>query len=152
MDLYQFAKITGVGIKMFFPEGTDATKTPVQWSMAYSASEVLYPRIVAERLQSLSTYQTSSCSARVPISRFFRTGAALARLGIQWFPTEQYLDFGQAAPSYNGQLPTDSGSSTHVKVFRPSTSVTGPAELARLQVTYYVTYKGTKGQNSLVAP
>lgn len=43
MDLYQFARITGVAIKMFFPEGTTTSQTPVQWSMAYSASDVIYP-------------------------------------------------------------------------------------------------------------
>jgi hypothetical protein len=56
MELYQFFKITGVAFKIFFPEGTEASKTPVQWSMGYSNSEVLYPPIDPERLQTLATY------------------------------------------------------------------------------------------------
>lgn len=152
MELYQFAKITGVGIKMFFPEGTTTSQTPVQWSLAYSASEVVYPQLPAERMQTMSTYQTSSCTARTPVSRFFRTGAALRRLGIEWFQTDAYVDFGTAESSYGQQLPPDQGSSTHIKVFRPSDATQIAAELGRLQVTYYVMYKGTKGTNSLTAP
>lgn len=100
----------------------------------------------------MTTYQTSSCSARTPVSRYFRTGAALRRLGIEWFQTDSYVDFGTAGPSYGSQLPPDQGSSTHIKVFRPSNATQSDAELGRLQITYYVMYKGTKGLNSLTAP
>lgn len=152
MDLYQFARITGVGLKMFFPEGTTTSQTPVQWSMAYSASEVIFPNLPAERMQTMTTYQTSSCNARTPVSRFFRTGAALGRLGIQWFQTDSYPDFVTDGPSYGGQLPANQGSSTHIKVFRPAEATQIAAEMGRLQVTYYVTYKGTKGTGSLTGP
>ena len=90
MGLYQFAKITGVAFKLYFPEGTTPEATPIQWSMGYSASDCLYPKIVPERLQTLATYQTSSCSATQPISRYYRTGAALARQGIEWFNTDEF--------------------------------------------------------------
>jgi len=56
MEVYQFAKISGVAFKVFFPEGTEAAKTPVQWSMGYSNSDILYPPIDPERLQTLATY------------------------------------------------------------------------------------------------
>ncbi len=99
MDVYQFAKISGVAFKVFFPEGTEATKTPVQWSMGYSNSDVLYPPIDTERLQTLATYQTSSCSARTPVSRYFKTGSALLRQGVEWFNTSEFGDFDNNPPT-----------------------------------------------------
>lgn len=152
MGLYQYAKISGIAFKLFFPEGTAPEATPVQWALGYSASECLYPGLIPERLQTLATYQTSSCSAINPISRFFRTGAALSRLGIEWFNTDEFPEFNNATTLYNGQLPKNQGSSTHIALNRPVTATGSDAQLARLEVTYYVTYKGTKGISSLVAP
>jgi len=79
MELYQYAKITGVSIKMLFPEGTTPECTPVQWSLGYSNLEIIAPELGTDRLQTLATFQTSSCQARKPVTRYFRTGAALAR-------------------------------------------------------------------------
>ncbi len=50
MQLYQFFKITGVGFKIFFPEGTNPESTPVQWSMAYSSNQIIKPDISFDRL------------------------------------------------------------------------------------------------------
>lgn len=120
--------------------------------MGYSASECLFPEIVAERLQTLATYQTGSCSATRPISRYYRTGAALARQGIEWFNTDEFPQFGTSDPLYNGQLPKNQGSSTNIAINRPVTATGADAQLARCEVVYYVTYKGSKGTNSVVGP
>lgn len=50
MDLYQFFKIRGVAVKMFFPMPTDVASSPIQWALGYSASEVLKPSLQADRL------------------------------------------------------------------------------------------------------
>ena len=152
MELYQFAKITGVAFKIFFPEGTTPEATPCQWAMGYSASEILYPQIVAQRLQTLATYQTSSCSAKTPVSRYFRTGAALARQGVEWFATSEFSDFNSSVPLYGSQLVPNTGSSTHIAINRPSSATTTKNEVARVEVVYYVTYKGTKGVSSIIGP
>lgn len=98
MRAYQFAKITGVAFKMFFPEGTTPEATPVQWSLGYSANQILNPNLGYGPLQTLATFQTSGCSARTPIKRYFRTGTTLKRLGIEWFPTADYPSFGANPP------------------------------------------------------
>ncbi len=148
MRLYQFAKITGVAFKLFFPEGTTPEATPVQWSLGYSANNVLNPDLTFGPLQSLATFQTSGCSAKVPIKRYFKTGTTLKRLGIEWFDTREYTDFSNAAapvPLYGDQLPANAGSSTLVRVFRSGTATATASEIGRLQLTYYVQYKGAKG-------
>lgn len=50
MTLYQFFRIRGVAIKMFFPMPTDVASSPVQWTCAYSANEILAPKIEPERV------------------------------------------------------------------------------------------------------
>jgi hypothetical protein len=50
MKLYQFFKITGVGFKIFFPEGTTPESTPCQWSMGYSSNQLINPAINFDRL------------------------------------------------------------------------------------------------------
>ncbi len=94
---------------------------------------------------------TSSCSATRPISRYFKTGGSLARLGVDWVNTEEITDFAAIppVPLYGEQLPVDAGSSTNIKVYRPATNVGVAAQIGRLQLTYYVLYKGAKGTSSL---
>lgn len=97
-------------------------------------------------MQSLAAYQTGSCNGLKPISRFFRTGTALKRLGIEWCNTTEYASFSTPNASlYNGQLPANSGSSTLLKVFRPATNAQASTVGGKIEITYYVTYKGTKG-------
>lgn len=98
MRLYQFAKITGVAFKLFFPEGTTPEATPVQWSLGYSANNVLNPDLAFGPLQTLATFQTSGCSAKTPIKRYFKTATTLKRLGIEWFDTNEYPQFSNANP------------------------------------------------------
>jgi len=50
MKLYQFAKITGVSVKMFFPMPTTVDSSPIQWASAYSASEIIAPTISSDKL------------------------------------------------------------------------------------------------------
>lgn len=149
MKAYQFFKITGVGFKLYFPEGTSPLATPVQWSMGYSASKVLNPNLAFGPLQSLATFQSSSCSAARPVRRYFKTATTLKRLGIEWCNTTEYPDFdlGIPQPLYGDQLPPDAGSSTLLRVYRSSSNVDTNEEIARVQVTYYVQYKGAKGQS-----
>ena len=117
--------------------------------MGYSSNQIIKPTVAFTRLQTLATYQTSSCSAKTPINRFFRTGLTLKRLGVDWCNTDEFVNFGNSVPLYGGQLPIDQGSSTNLKIYRSSVDTIRPAQLARIQVTYYVTYKGAKGQGSL---
>lgn len=56
MRLYQFFRIRGVAIKMLFPMPTDVSSSPVQWTCAYSANEVMLPSIVPGRVQTLATF------------------------------------------------------------------------------------------------
>ena len=104
--------------------------------MGYSSNQVIKPDIAFERLQTLQNYMTSSCSASKPISRYFRTGGTLARLGINWCNTEEFLDgkFNVVPPAatYGGQLPPDAGSSTNIKVFRASNGIGQAAEIGRI--------------------
>ncbi len=72
MAAYQYFRITGMAFKVFFPEGTTPAATPVQWSMGYSNNLVINPSIATDRLQTLASYNTSSCSAKAPISRYFK--------------------------------------------------------------------------------
>ncbi len=152
MELYQFFKISGVAFKVFFPEGTTPEATPVQWSLGYSANNVLKSSLAYGPLQSLATFQTSSCSALRPIKRYFRTATTLKRLGIEWASTDELQAFGAdpPVPLYGKQLPINDGSSTLIRVIRPATATTVESALARIQLTYYVQYKGTKGVSSLV--
>ncbi len=62
MELYQFFRIRGVAIKMFFPMPTDVASSPVQWTCAYSQNEIMLPQIIPARVQTLATYQTGSCN------------------------------------------------------------------------------------------
>lgn len=104
MASYQYFRITGMAFKLFFPEGTTPQATPVQWSMGYSNNLIIRPDIATDRLQSLASYQTSSCSAKAPISRYFRTFKAQKRLGLEWCNTSEYASFGAfpPVPLYNG--------------------------------------------------
>ena len=152
MDLYQFAKITGIAWKLIFPPPTTIDATPVQWSTGYSNSSVIYPPIDPARLQTLATYQTGGCDPTKPISRYFRTGSALLRQGVEWFDTAEFPQFATAGGMYNDQLLVNTGSSSNINVYRNRVGVLTQQQVARLEVTYYVTYKGTKGVSSIIAP
>ena len=151
MDAYQFFKITGVSYKLFFPEGTTPEATPVQWSLGYSSNNVINPNLGFGPFQTLANFQTSSCTASRAVKRYFKTPTTLKRLGIEWCNTDEYLNFGVTppVPLYGGQLPVNNGSSTLLKVFRPDTATATAAQIGRLQVTYYVQYKGAKGVSDL---
>lgn len=118
MDLYQFFKIRGVAVKMFFPMPTDVASTPIQWAIGYSASDVIKPTVQADRLQTLATYQTGACNQNTAISRYYNTAASLKRFGIEYIGTDEFNSFGSPSDLYNGQLETDSGSSVNLKVYR----------------------------------
>lgn len=134
MESYQFFKITGVAYKVFFPEGTTPEATPVQWSLAYSANNVLNPGLAFGPMQSMSTYQTSSCSAIRPVKRYFRTATTLKRLGIEWCNTIEYSNFETTTPValYGDQLPVNGGSSSLLKVFRPRSAIGSQNAIGRI--------------------
>lgn len=56
MDLYQFFKITGVQVKLFFPMPTTLVNSPVQWALAYSPADVLLPSLAVQQAQTLASY------------------------------------------------------------------------------------------------
>lgn len=98
MESYQYFRITGMAFKLFFPEGTTPAATPVQWSMGYSNNLVLDPQLPTDRLQTLASYNTSSCSAKAPVSRYFRLLKAQKRLGVEWCNTSEFANFGANPP------------------------------------------------------
>ncbi len=151
MDAYQFFKITGVAYKIFFPAGTTPGATPVQWSLGYSASSVLNPSLAFGPLQTLANYQTSGCSSMRPVKRYFKIGSTLKRLGIEWSAAADYFEFDSnpPIPLYGGQLPVNAGSSSILRVYRSGDATDESAELGRLQLTYYIQYKGAKGLSTL---
>ena len=130
--LYQFMRITGVSIKLIFPEGTDNSNTPVTWAMAYSPNYIIDPRVPLSTVEPLASFNTASCSSEKPVTRFYSTTGSLWDLGIQWCNTTEFYyannnpdSFLQApiltSPTgYNGQLPKGSGASTYLYVSRTS--------------------------------
>jgi hypothetical protein len=76
-------------------------------------------------------------------------GYTKKKLGIDFDTTRNYPNYRLAggAPLYNGQLPAGQGPSMHFKVFRNAAGVVKTA--ARVQLTYYVKYRGTKGENPI---
>lgn len=135
-------------VKAFFAEPTDLDNSPVQWSMGYSPNQIINPLVDPERLQSLASFQTGPCSQNKSVSRYFALGYTKKKLGIDFCNTKEYASFDSTNTAlYGGQLPIGSGPSVCIKVFRNSS---GPERIAmRLQVTYYVKYRGTKGQNPI---
>lgn len=111
----------------------------------------MLPAIVPERVQTLATYQTGACNQNKAISRYYNTATTLRRFGIQYCDTVQFPAFAGANELYGTQLQAGQGSSVNLKVYRQEQSET-PNILGRVQVTYYVTYKGNKGLNSLINP
>lgn len=65
--------------------------------MGYSSNQIIKPDVGFERLQSLATYQTSSCDSSKPVSRYFKTLGTLRRLGIEWANTAEFDDWQPAA-------------------------------------------------------
>lgn len=119
--------------------------------MAYSPTVPINPTVAPGVLQSVANFNTSSCSARTPVKRYFKTASTLRRLGIDWCSTTEYGNFGTPGTSlYGGQLPPQNGSSTSFRVYRSQQASANQAEVGRIQLTYYVQYKGTKGINPLV--
>lgn len=89
------------------------------------------------------------CNQNKSISRYYSLGYTKKKIGIDYAPTSEYGDFGLATTAlYGGQLEEATGPSIHFKVYRNSVNETGPA--CRLQLTYYIRYRGTKGTNTLV--
>lgn len=90
--------------------------------MAYSSNIVMTPTLNPDTAQTLASYQSGPCSAKNPISRYFKTNTALNRLGIEWFPCKEFPTFSltgdKAEPLYTGQLAVNSGSSTIITVNR----------------------------------
>jgi len=68
-----------------------------------------------------------------------------------WCNTEEYSNFNTAGSLYDQQLGPDAGSSTALKVYRSGAQIGTDEEVGRLQITYYVQYKGAKGLNSITS-
>lgn len=79
---------------MFFPMPTTSNESPCQWTNTYSASDIMYPGLPSDRLQTLATYQTGPCNQNKSISRYYNTAAAFKRFGIDWCSTSEYTAFG----------------------------------------------------------
>ena len=122
-------------------------------TIAYSDTEIIHPDMIDERLHALATYQICAIDPCKPIKRYYTTGTSKKRLGVYWAPTQEYMDelFNVPAPTYDGQLSVDKGSSVHIKIKRPflADGKKPFADFGKLQVTYYVTFKGQKGAGKL---
>ncbi len=95
----------------------------------------------------MATYQTGPCDSSKAVTRYFNTAATYRRFGIQYCSTDEYVDFNTSSALYGGALPADQGSSLNIKVFRNGTDTA--QKICRVEVVYYVTYKGNKGASSL---
>lgn len=72
------------------------------------------------------------------------------KLGIDNFDTSEYPSFANDSINlYNGQLEGGTGPSVHFKVYRNVGPGAGQGPSCRMQLTYYVRYRGTKGANPL---
>ena len=148
MQLYQQANIYGVAIKWFFAEPTTTDASPVQISLSYSPNELINPQLPTERMQAQSTYQTMPCNQNRSINRYYALSYTKQKLGIDCFNTGEYNQFGVSnAQLYGGQLEASTGPSVHFKVFRNSVGTAGPS--CRMQITYYIRYRGTSGVNPI---
>lgn len=65
-------------------------------------------------------------------------------MGVDWADCKTYTQLEDDPPTvtYNGQLPVDQGSSSHIRVYRKQLSASNTGQIGRLEVTYYVAYKG----------
>lgn len=147
MDSYQQASIYGVAIKWFFAEPTTVEASPVQLSLSYSPNELLNPNLDAPRMQAMSTFQTMPCNQNRSRTRYYPLSYTKKKLGIDYFTATEFPNFAGVNDLYNDQLAAGTGPSVHFKVYRNSGGVTGPS--CRMQITYYVRYRGTKGANDL---
>lgn len=146
MGAYQQFCIYGVAIKWIFPSTTTEVNAAVQFSCAYSPNELLNPSLTSEKMQSLSTYQTMGCSSDKSINRYYALGYTKKKLGIDYAATSEYVAFGASdEATYGGQLPAATGPSVHFKCIRGSINGAYTRDACRMQVTYYVRYRGTKG-------
>lgn len=146
MGAYQQFNIYGVSIKWIFPGSQDVVSTPVQFSCAYSPNQLLNPLITPEKLQSLSTFQTMGTTNDKTINRYYSLGYTKKKLGIDYCNTSEYNNFGaNSAALYGGQLPASTGPSLHFKVYRAAVDGNYTRDACRMQLTYYVRYRGTKG-------
>ncbi len=151
MKSYQQFSIYGVAIKWFFAEPTTLTASPVQLSLVYSPNKLIWPQLPADRLQSLSTFQTMPCNQNHSVNRYYAMGYTKQKIGINYALTDEYNDFNSNSVNlYGGQLEAETGPSVNFKVYRNATGEAGPA--CRMQLTYYVRYRGTKGQNPIDGP
>lgn len=76
----------------------------------------------------------------------------MLRQGVEWFDTEEFPQFNGSNDLYNDQLLANSGSSTQIGVYRSRVGILTQQQMCRLELTYYVTYKGTKGESSIIGP
>lgn len=145
---YTQACIYGVSCKWVFAEPTTVDSSPVSLQLSYSPNVLLNPQLDAVKMQSQSTYQIMPCNQNRSVTRYFPLAYTKQKLGIDFFDTDEYTQFGiPDSILYSGQLDGGHGPSLHFKVDRNSTGATSPA--CRLQITYYVRFRGTKGISDL---
>lgn len=99
-------------------------------------------------MQAMSTFQTMPCNQNRSRSRYIPLGYTKKKLGIDYASTTEFASFGlNTVALYGEQLPAQTGPSMHFKVYRNATGTAGAS--CRMQVTYYIRYRGTKGTNAL---
>lgn len=152
MKLYQQFCIYGVSVKFFFAEPTSVEASPVQLALSYSPNQIINPALAPERMQAMSSYQTMPCNQNKSINRYYKLGYTKKKLGIDFLSTDSFPDFANNTTNlYGGQLPAGTGPSLHYKVYRNAQGLAAPAgPSCRMQLTYYIRYRGTRGNNSLV--
>lgn len=142
---YTSACITGVSYKILMPTQTgDADYAVSHWSLAYSPSEIIEPGVAGEALQTLTGYQSGNSTG--PISRYFNTARARKAQGVDWMPSGETVSMSDPNKTlYNGQLPAGKGACSHIRISRLRASEATPDPWVRVQVTYYVKWRGEKG-------
>lgn len=128
MRKYQQACIYGVALKWVFAEPTTIDASPANLQISYSPQVIMNPKLDDAKMQSMSTYQIMPTNQNRSVNRYFPLGYTKSKLGIDYFPTDEYPEFdGNDVTTYMGQLEGGAGPSIHFKVQRNSAGDAGPS-------------------------
>jgi len=140
---------------------TETFASPVQLSLAYSPNKLINPQIDAATIQTLNTFQTMPCNQNKSITRYFALHYTKKKLGIDYFNCPEFSQpnpgggfADNATALYGGQLPPATGPSMYFRVLRNSATPNNDPiwNACRLELTYYIKYRGVKGINAIDNP
>lgn len=153
MEMFTEFKIVGCKIKVIFNHTGSFDIRPMTITSAYSPNYIIHPRLEYEKLNAMDTVKHSGTDKT--FVAYYRTAFALKKLGIDFCPTNEWLDgrFNGAGPLYGNQLPINKGSSVHIKIDRPSykdNAALPEAVTCRVVVEWFMVFRGRKGISDIV--